>query len=143
MPDFTLECDRFFHAVHDEKPTYYSAYAIATNFNKDSVLLAAPPNLKARAGKYKRFMLEGISLYIASAAAGVAARPLVIPCTQPIQYMTGETKISEYMMDSLVWSNLHVPVDLNAISGITFVAMQMANYAATDDLTVYIWGYLE
>jgi hypothetical protein len=50
--------------------------------------------------------------------------------------------MTEYAEDCLVWKDLHIPCDLLNPS-LSFITMCMFGYGATDDLTIYFWGYLE
>lgn len=122
----------------------------ALNFNVAGPTAPFPtsPELDMVLSRYRTLIIERIHVTDDAAAAGTTIMPTIVPIDGTIGgFAFGpalQKQIFAYASDTCEWGDLEVPVKITRLTaGDAWMNFAMAGYAATDDLTLWVWGRFE
>lgn len=132
------------------KPVKWIAQYSAVNFNV--ALPTAPFPTSAEFDmilrRYGTLIIERIHVTADAAAAGITIMPTVLPIDGTLATFSLapalQKQVFAYASDTCEWGDLELPIKIARLTpGDAWMDFAMAGYAATDDLTLWVWGRFE
>ena len=134
------------HEDASGKPVAWSAMWAATNFNTTGPNIPSCGELlgKVRKAGARTMLIDGLTIYYAGALPGVTVAPRLYgsPTNASRAYLEKKTTLST--TDALQWECYGFPMSVTEMLQKSSIGiLDIAGYAATDDMTLTMWGRFE